>query len=57
VEGAGDRWRLFVALVQATWERRNHAYSDELGGDRAPPKRGGGGITVVLDYLTPCGKL
>ncbi len=22
MEGAGDRWRLFVSLIQATWERR-----------------------------------
>jgi hypothetical protein len=49
-EEAGDCWRLFGNLGE-----RHHANSDELGGNRAPPKRGGG-VTMVLACLTLCGR-
>jgi hypothetical protein len=54
VEGAGDRWRLFVSLIQATWESGTVPTQMNWVVIVLLPKWGG--ITVVVDYLTPCGK-
>ncbi len=47
VEGAGDRWRLFVSLIQATWESSTVPTQMSWVVIVLLPK--GGGITVVLD--------
>jgi hypothetical protein len=55
VEGAGDCWRLFVSLIQATWESGTMPTQMSWVVIMLLPK-GGGGVTAVLDYLTPCEK-
>jgi hypothetical protein len=51
VEGAGDCWRLFISLIQATWESNTVPTQMSWVLIVLLPK---GGATLVLDYLTPC---
>ena len=37
VEGIGDHWRLFVALLQAVWEQGTLPSTDDLDGCRPTP--------------------
>ena len=53
-EGAGDRWRLCVSLIQATWETRTVPTQMSWVVIVLLPK--GGGITVVLVCSTLCGR-
>jgi hypothetical protein len=51
VEGAGDCWRLFISLVQATWE--SGTVPTQMIWVVIVLLPTGGGVTMVLDYLTP----
>jgi hypothetical protein len=54
-EGSGDCWRLLILLIQATWESSTMPTQMSWVVILLLPK--GGGITIVLACLTPCGRL
>jgi hypothetical protein len=55
VEGSRNRWRLFVALMQATWESGTMPTQMSWVMIVLLPE-GGGEYRVLLVSLTPCGK-